>query len=239
MSLAVGDLVAEVIRNADPARQQQALARLQQLAPADRSKGQGAGPVVVPAGVTFDAAMKHAGTTGQVRNFNLQPAAQPPAGQGQPLQAIAREYETLFLQQMLQLVMPTRQDEQGSGVLAADLSRTQMASALASQMAATGDFGIGRQIAQAQIKAAPDAVMAAPVSAVAGVTAPVQVDAADSGFSPRPVISQPAAGANELAAPLGPVRLPDVIARVWSTVEGAFESLGGTTRASDRLERTR
>jgi peptidoglycan hydrolase FlgJ len=235
MSLAVGDLVAEVIRNADPARQQQALARLQQLAPAVGARG----PVVVPAAVNFDAVLKDASGSGPARNFNLDSASAAPAANRQALQAVGREYEALFLQQMLQLMLPEKQDEDGASTLAAELTRTQMASALASQLAATGDLGIGQQIAQAQFKTASDGGVGDLAQRAGELSSLMAATQADSAAVREPVLMRSAAATGDLAEPQPPMRLPDVISSLWSSLGGVFEGIGGTSRAIDRLERSR
>lgn len=240
MSLAVGDLVAEVIRNADPARQQKAIAKLQRLSPAGGARE----AVVIPASVGFDSVLKGAAGSAPVRNFNLAPAGQAPSAQApavadQALQAAARQYETLYLQQMLQLALPAQQDEEGSNALAADLTRTQMASAMASQMAASGEFGIGQQIAQAQIKAAPEAVAMDPSLTVRGMASLEPKSGHESQISQVSAVVQQVPSANDPTQQDAPLQVFAAISSLWSRVEDVFESIGGTTRAVDRLERTR
>jgi Rod binding domain-containing protein len=240
MSLAVGDLVAEVIRNADPARKQEVMARLQKLAPSARQSDGAAGAVVTPASVSFDSVMKDVAGSGQVRNFNLQPANSPSMESSlQGMQDVARDYETLFLQQMLQLVLPEREGDAGANVLSADLARTQLASALASQMATSGDFGIGQQIAQAQVSEAPDTMANQTALKPGALTPHIMPSHTDGEVRQHAVLTQPDAVTSDSLARNRSVQLPDVIAALWSRVENVLESVGGTTRAVDRLERTR
>jgi len=189
MNIGTGiDLIAGVIKNADPGRMKQATVRLNSVAnPSPTIQLAHDAGRQLSSGVRVEAAsfvqvLDRASEPKVKQNFNIvRTAATPidtahaqhsasrinPSGRAaveSPELAAAKKVEGFFLQQMLQFILPKDTSAEGSAAMSTDRARTQMATVLGQQLAETGTLGIASQIAPAPAAAAAQAPVAAPVS---------------------------------------------------------------------------
>jgi Rod binding domain-containing protein len=189
MNIGTGvDLIAGVIKSADPGRMKQATVRLQAVANpsptiqiAHNAGQQNASGVRVEA-ASFVHVLDQASEPKVKRNFNIVRTAATPVS-GAQIQAsasrddpsgkavvesrelaAAKKVEGFFLQQMLQFILPKDSSVEGSAAMSTDRARTQMATVLGQQLAESGTLGIANQIVPAA--AAAQAPAATPASFV-------------------------------------------------------------------------
>lgn len=185
MNIGTGiDLIAGVIKNADPGRMKQATVRLNAVANPSptvqlaHDAGQQNTTGVRVEAASFVQVLDRASEPKVKQNFNIvRTAATPvegvhaqhsasrmnPSGRAavdSPELAAAKKVEGFFLQQMLQFILPKDTSAEGSAAMSTDRARTQMATVLGQQLAETGTLGIAGQIAPAPAAAAPVATPA-------------------------------------------------------------------------------
>ena len=179
MNIGTGaDLIAGVIRSADPGRMKQATVRLHTLANPSptiqlaHNANQEAGRGVQVEAASFVQVLDRTSEPKVKQNFNIVRTAATAAGNAQafdgtsrlnsshtpsvrsPELAAAKKVEGFLLQQMLQFILPKDTSAEGSAAMSTDRARTQMATVLGEQLAETGTLGIANQILPAPAAAA-------------------------------------------------------------------------------------